>query len=82
MSLQYHLQQSYQDLSAFRLIPPEAFWTLIALFALFILYFMRQSYKSIIKARTLEDTPTAKIRSAAQGYVELSGTQHMLKGLP
>ncbi|MCS5710899.1 GIDE domain-containing protein [Candidatus Berkiella aquae] len=81
MSVKYHLQQSYQDLSAFRMIPAEAFWTLIGLFALFILYFMRQSYKSIIKARTLEDTPTAKIRSAAQGYVELSGTQHTLKGL-
>jgi hypothetical protein len=30
----------------------------------------------------MEDTPTSKIRSAAQGFVELVGTQHELEGSP
>ncbi len=76
------LQQSYSGLAAFRTIPSETFWVLIFLFALFIGYFMRQSYKSLKRARLLEDTPTAKIRSAAQGYVELNGIQRMLQAYP
>src|SRR5690606_9806630 len=35
------------------------------------LFFMVRNLRT---ARTIEDTPTSKIRSAAQGYVELSGT--------
>lgn len=34
------------------------------------------------RARALEDTPTSKVRSAAQGYVELSGTARALPGDP
>lgn len=30
-------------------------------------------FNSLVKARTIEDTPTSKIRSASQGYVELEG---------
>lgn len=37
-------------------------------------YFMRK--------RIMEDTPTSKIRSAAQGYVELSGHGALLEGPP
>ncbi len=33
-------------------------------------------------ARVMEDMPTSKIRSAAQGFVELSGMQHALEGAP
>lgn len=82
MSFNSFLEQSYSSLAAFRTIPSEAFWTLIILFTLFIAYFMRQSYKSLKRARLLEDTPTAKIRSAAQGYVELNGVQRMLNAYP
>ncbi len=32
------------------------------------------SFRNLIKARTIEDTPTSKIRSAHQGYVELTGS--------
>lgn len=32
------------------------------------------------RARLMEDTPTAKIRSASQGYVELSGYARLLEG--
>jgi len=33
-------------------------------------------------ARMMEDMPRSKIRSAAQGFVELSGIQHPLEGTP
>jgi hypothetical protein len=33
-------------------------------------------------ARMLEDTPTSRIRSAAQGYVELAGRSRALRGAP
>jgi len=34
------------------------------------------------RARIIEDTPTSKIRSAAQGYVELHGKGGIMDGLP
>jgi hypothetical protein len=34
------------------------------------------------RARAFEDTPTSKVRSAAQGYVELSGRARALPGAP
>jgi len=34
------------------------------------------------RARIIEDTPTSKIRSAAQGYVELAGTGNNMEGDP
>ena len=34
------------------------------------------------RVRHVEDVPTARVRSAAQGYVELVGTAHMLDGDP
>jgi hypothetical protein len=36
--------------------------------------------KSFQHARVMEDTPTSKVRSAAQGFVELTGIQHSLEG--
>ncbi len=50
-------------------------FTLIALLILAIAA-ITSFYKIFVnlrKARTIEDTPTSKIRSASQGYVELSG---------
>ena len=38
--------------------------------------------KSFQHARVMEDTPTSRIRSAAQGFVELTGSQHALEGSP
>ncbi|WP_455203621.1 hypothetical protein [Kaarinaea lacus] len=34
------------------------------------------------RARIIEDTPTSKIRSAAQGYVELQGRAQTMEGAP
>lgn len=67
------------NLSALKTLPPQVFWIFVGFGALFIVYFMIQSYKNIKRARLLEDTPTAKIRSAAQGYVEISGEQKMIR---
>lgn len=36
--------------------------------------------RSFQHARVMEDMPTSKVRSAAQGFVELAGTQHALEG--
>ncbi len=41
-----------------------------------------QFYRKLIRARAIEDTPTSKIRSAAQGYVELEGRCEALEGQP
>lgn len=38
--------------------------------------------RSLRRARIIEDTPTSKIRSAAQGYVELDGWGELLPGAP
>jgi hypothetical protein len=38
--------------------------------------------KSFQHARMMEDMPRSKVRSAAQGFVELSGIQHPLEGTP
>lgn len=40
------------------------------------------AFKQLRKARIIEDTPTSKIRSASQGYVELSGVAKLLEGKP
>ncbi|WP_348673524.1 GIDE domain-containing protein [uncultured Abyssibacter sp.] len=56
------------------------FWTgaliVVALVTLFI------SFMFLKRSRLITDTPTAKIRSAPQGYVELSGFGKMLDGPP
>ncbi len=54
------------------------FWVIVlSFFALLTLYL---AFKNFIWARLIEDTPTARIRSAPQGYVELSGTGTLMPG--
>lgn len=38
--------------------------------------------RSVVRARTISDVPTSRIRSAPQGYVELIGTGRNLQGPP
>ncbi len=42
-------------------------------------YFIRRNW---LRARMLEDTPTARVRSAHQGFVELEGEGQIMKGPP
>ncbi|MDX1488402.1 MAG: GIDE domain-containing protein [Acidiferrobacterales bacterium] len=41
-----------------------------------------QSWRHLHRARTIEDIPTARARSAYQGYVELEGTGRLMEGAP
>ena len=52
--------------------------TLLFLFLCFIFY---RIYKTHHRYRFINDTPTSKIASAAQGYVELKGLGEMMPGL-
>ena len=56
------------------------FWSvLLTLLSLLTLYF---SFYHLHRARLIEDTPTSRIRSAPQGYVELIGEADMMRGEP
>jgi len=41
-----------------------------------------QAFRRLWKARVIEDAPTAKVRSAHQGYVELIGEAQAMRGEP
>ncbi|HEY9199262.1 MAG TPA: GIDE domain-containing protein [Gammaproteobacteria bacterium] len=63
-------------------LSPEGFWLILALLILgtgAAFYFI---WRSFHRARLIEDTPTARIRSAHQGYVELEGAGRLLDGTP
>ncbi len=67
---------------ALKSIPEYAFFVILGFFILFGAYFFLQWYKYFKLARNIEDTPRAKIRSAAQGYVEIEGKQKALSHHP
>ncbi len=52
----------------------------IAALATSATFFSWQTWRSLERARTIEDIPTAKARSAHQGYVELEGTGQQMDG--
>ncbi len=54
----------------------------IGLTALASAYCGFRSWRHLHKARTIEDIPTAKARSAPQGYVELEGAGRLMDGPP
>ncbi len=56
------------------------FWFYTLLFTALTLYGLKLIHKNLRQARLIEDTPTSKIRSAAQGYVELDGWGEQLPG--
>jgi E3 Ubiquitin ligase len=49
------------------------FWLIIAALAAAAAYSFWYAFKAWAKNRVIEDTPTSRVRSAAQGYVEISG---------
>ena len=57
-----HVRQSIQILARWSPASPRA-----------AAYSFWYAFKAWAKNRTIEDTPTSRVRSAAQGYVELSG---------
>lgn len=63
-------------------LEPAEFWALAALAAGVMLAAFYGTFRFWQRARLIEDTPTARIRSAAQGYVELDGVGRLLEGPP
>ncbi len=58
------------------------FWVgclLLSVLSLVLFYF---AFRNLHWARLIEDTPTSRIRSAHQGYVELIGEAAMMRGEP
>jgi len=49
------------------------FWLLVIGLSASAVYSFWYAFKAWAKNRVIEDTPTSRVRSAAQGYVELSG---------
>jgi hypothetical protein len=70
------------DLSGLRQIPALFFWFIIASLGLCVLFYFYRSYRALLSARVIEDMPTAKIRSAAQGLVEFQGKPRYYQGKP
>jgi hypothetical protein len=49
------------------------FWLIVAGLAAAAVYSFWYAFKAWARNRVIEDTPTSRVRSAAQGYVELTG---------
>ena len=58
---------------------PDPFLYLVAVLAVFALF---AGFSGLRRTRHIEDVPTARVRSAPQGYVELVGRAHSLQGEP
>ncbi len=62
--------------------PAAQFGIALAVAALAALAAFVTGFVCLYRARVIEDTPTARIRSAPQGYVELEGVMRMMPGEP
>ncbi|WP_177418398.1 GIDE domain-containing protein [endosymbiont of Lamellibrachia barhami] len=63
-------------------LPTLEFWVWAGALSLLSLAALFFSFRNLAHARTIEDTPTSRIRSAHQGYVELNGEAAAMKGEP
>lgn len=63
-------------------IPPGKFWFWTSIFCLVSLAALYFAFRNLGRARIIEDTPTSRIRSAHQGYVELNGEAAAMRGEP
>tara|TARA_R110000787_G_scaffold42377_36_gene104314 strand:+ start:1715 stop:2653 length:939 start_codon:yes stop_codon:yes gene_type:complete len=59
---------------------PRKFWMMAVILAGAAIGIFAYGFVRLQRARLLEDTPTSRIRSAAQGYVELHGHARLLPG--
>lgn len=58
------------------------FWVWIAGACAAALWATRSAVVTLAQRRLLQDTPTTRLRSAAQGFVEISGTARLFEGEP
>ncbi|MEJ2575238.1 MAG: GIDE domain-containing protein [Gammaproteobacteria bacterium] len=63
-------------------LPPFPFWLSVVLAVGLALFGLFAVYRGLHRARTIENAPTARVRSAHQGYVELVGKAQVLEGEP
>lgn len=61
-------------------LEPDQFWTSVIASTLGALLLLSICFGLLRKARLLEDTPTSRIRSASQGYVEINGHARLMPG--
>jgi hypothetical protein len=61
---------------------PKIIALIIGAFAIVAALAVYRAYRRLHLARIIEDTPTSKIRSAPQGYVELQGKARPMDGPP
>jgi hypothetical protein len=61
---------------------PGHFWILTIALSALTLFLLYYAFRNLHRARLIEDTPTSRIRSAHQGYVELIGEAALMKGEP
>jgi hypothetical protein len=62
--------------------PPANFWLFLLIASGASLAAFVYAFVFFHRARIIEDTPTSRIRSAAQGYVELAGQGGLMDGTP
>ena len=62
--------------------PPGHFWAMTAILAVLGAAAFGAAYVAFYRKRVIEDTPTSRIRSAAQGYLELEGHAALMDGHP
>ena len=62
--------------------PADDFWLLVLFMAGSAIGGFVAAFYFFMRKRIMEDMPTSKIRSAAQGYVELNGVGRLLEGPP
>ena len=60
--------------------PDNEFWIAFAVLAVLLALGTWQGFARPRRARLIEDTPTQRVRSAAQGYVELEGRARWMPG--
>lgn len=58
------------------------FWIIVSILVIAAVAGFFLTFRFWKRARLIEDTPTSKIRSAAQGYVEIRGHARMMDGDP
>jgi len=63
-------------------LDPGEHWFIVGLAAVLAAFLVWQAFRALRRARLVEDTPTSLIRSAAQGYCELSGHGELMPGAP
>ncbi|HSQ71710.1 MAG TPA: GIDE domain-containing protein [Rubrivivax sp.] len=61
---------------------PVEYWMVLAAVAAGGAWGFHRGFRWWYWARLIEDTPTSRVRSAAQGYTELIGTGRQMPGLP